>query len=145
MPSTPVNSTRRWQPSIEVTPNSFAIAETLTAVRKALGELASAPDHEPATHGRHPTLSIGELADRLGVTAATLRNWEEAGILTPQRTPTGHRMYHADDVRDAELAHLLRRRRLSACSSKSRPWSSRFVPPEAPARSQRRWRTGDSG
>jgi DNA-binding transcriptional MerR regulator len=83
--------------------------ETLTAVRKALGELASAPDHEPATHGRHPTLSIGELADRLGVTAATLRNWEEAGILTPQRTPTGHRMYHADDVRDAELAHLLRR------------------------------------
>ncbi|MET7443325.1 MerR family transcriptional regulator, partial [Streptomyces sp. NPDC005568] len=44
------------------------------------------------------------------VTAATLRNWEAAGILCPGREPvTGHRVYGADDIRDAELAHLLRR------------------------------------
>ncbi|MBO1420048.1 MerR family transcriptional regulator, partial [Streptomyces sp. FH025] len=36
--------------------------------------------------------------------------WEQAGILSPARDrATGHRVYRADDVRDAELAHLLRR------------------------------------
>jgi DNA-binding transcriptional MerR regulator len=54
--------------------------------------------------------SIGELAHRLRVTPATLRNWEEAGILVPQRDrATGYRRFEAGDVRDAELAHLLRR------------------------------------
>ncbi|MGW4380374.1 TioE family transcriptional regulator [Kitasatospora sp. NPDC004531] len=66
------------------------------------------PAARPAA-GRAP-LSIGELARRLGVTAATLRNWEAVGILSPTRAPvTGHRAYDAADVRDAELTHLLRR------------------------------------
>jgi DNA-binding transcriptional MerR regulator len=39
-----------------------------------------------------------------------VRNWEGAGILVPARDPaTGYRVYRAADVRDAELAHLLRR------------------------------------
>ncbi|URN16687.1 MULTISPECIES: TioE family transcriptional regulator [Streptomyces] len=55
-------------------------------------------------------LSVGELARRLRVTPATLRNWEAAGVLAPGRDPlTGHRVFRAPDVRDAELAHLLRR------------------------------------
>ena len=54
--------------------------------------------------------SIGELAHRLGLNPATLRAWERAGVLTPGRDPrTGRRRYGAPDVRDAELAHLLRR------------------------------------
>ncbi|MEU8347144.1 TioE family transcriptional regulator [Spirillospora sp. NPDC048832] len=54
--------------------------------------------------------TIGDLAHRLGVTAATLRNWEDAGIIAPERDPaTGYRIFRATDVRDAELAHLLRR------------------------------------
>lgn len=54
--------------------------------------------------------TVGELARRLGVAAATLRTWERAGILAPVRDPrTGHRSYRSADVRDAELAHLLRR------------------------------------
>lgn len=41
---------------------------------------------------------------------ATLRKWERAGVLTPRRDPrTGQRQYDAADVRDAQLAHLLRR------------------------------------
>ncbi|WP_329214337.1 hypothetical protein OG352_03910 [Streptomyces sp. NBC_01485] len=40
---------------------------------------------------------------------ATLRSREHAGVLAPQRGPRGHRQYLAQDVRDAELAHLLRR------------------------------------
>lgn len=82
--------------------------ETLEAVGEAVAHLTAAPDTESPAHGRRLALSIGKLADRLGVTAATLRNWEDAGILVPQRI-AGHRTYGADDVRDAELAHLLRR------------------------------------
>ncbi|MER6300058.1 MerR family transcriptional regulator [Kitasatospora sp. NPDC001539] len=39
-----------------------------------------------------------------------MRTWEAAGILTPTRDrPGGHRTYRPEDLRDAELTHLLRR------------------------------------
>lgn len=76
--------------------------ETLNSVSRAVDDLT---DFEPVLQPR----SIGELARRLGVTPATLRAWEEAGILVPDRESTGYRVFHAEDVRDAELAHLLRR------------------------------------
>jgi DNA-binding transcriptional MerR regulator len=39
-----------------------------------------------------------------------LRKWERAGLLEPQRDPaTGYRVYAPADVRDAHLAHQLRR------------------------------------
>jgi DNA-binding transcriptional MerR regulator len=62
----------------------------------------------PAPPGPHSPVSIGVLAHRLGVTPATLRKWERAGILAPARSRTA-RAYSPDDIRDAELAHLLRR------------------------------------
>ncbi|QFU86242.1 TioE family transcriptional regulator [Amycolatopsis sp. YIM 10] len=79
---------------------------TLDSVRKAVNHLTAAAEPDlPAT-----TRNIGELAHQLSVTRATLRNWEAAGILAPQREKgTGYRVYRAGDVRDAELAHLLRR------------------------------------
>ncbi|OYD61350.1 MerR family DNA-binding transcriptional regulator [Rhodococcus sp. OK302] len=56
------------------------------------------------------SLAPVELARRLGLTTTTLRDWEAAGILTPARVSgTRHRIYGPQDVRDAELAHLLRR------------------------------------
>jgi DNA-binding transcriptional MerR regulator len=80
---------------------------TLGAVRASVGRLtgeASEPSKPLAP------FTIGELAHRLRVTPATLRNWEEAGILAPERDrATGYRRFDAADVRDAELAHLLRR------------------------------------
>jgi len=88
--------------------------ETLAAVRRALDHLTAEAPPEPGAApdrpaGRGPR-TIGELAHRLGVTAATLRSWEEAGILAPERDPaTGFRVFRETDVRDAELAHLLRR------------------------------------
>ena len=55
-------------------------------------------------------LTIGELARRLGLHAATLRTWESAGIVHPRRDrATGYRMYDAECVRDAEVARQLRR------------------------------------
>lgn len=81
---------------------------TLDAVRKAVDHLTAEPD---ITEGQSVDLeTIGELAHRLRVTPATLRKWEDAGILAPARDPaTGYRIFRASDIRDAELAHLLRR------------------------------------
>lgn len=80
--------------------------ETLNTVRTAIGDLTAGPAAEPAGSG----WSIGELAHRLGVTAATIRAWERAGVLEPSRDrATGYRVFGAADIRDAELAHLLRR------------------------------------
>ncbi|MFJ3223920.1 TioE family transcriptional regulator [Streptomyces sp. NPDC086783] len=84
--------------------------ETLDAVGRAVEHLTGDGAAVPYAPSGAARLSVGELAHRLGVTAATLRNWEAAGILSPGREAvTGHRVYGADDIRDAELAHLLRR------------------------------------
>lgn len=84
--------------------------DTLEAVRQAIGHLATEPNPIPAWSTGPQPFTVGELARRLGVTPATLRNWESAGILAPAREPvTGYRRFGAGDVRDAELAHLLRR------------------------------------
>lgn len=83
--------------------------ETLDTVRRAIGHLptdATFPDPPPAS----ATRTVGELANHLQLTPATLRAWETAGILAPARDPaTGYRVYTPADIRDAELAHLLRR------------------------------------
>jgi DNA-binding transcriptional MerR regulator len=92
--------------------------QTLDTVRAAVDAIAdSAGDRAPSPRrsaespsGPDSPYSIGALAHRLDITAATLRAWERAGILRPRRDPdTGHRSYDADDVRDADLARLLRR------------------------------------
>ncbi|MEV4640169.1 TioE family transcriptional regulator [Actinoplanes sp. NPDC049548] len=79
--------------------------ETVERVASAAVVLASSA---PAAPGREGLVSIGVLAHRLGVTPATLRKWERAGVLAPARSRRA-RVYSPDDVRDAELAHLLRR------------------------------------
>jgi DNA-binding transcriptional MerR regulator/methylmalonyl-CoA mutase cobalamin-binding subunit len=52
---------------------------------------------------------IRELVKRTGVNASTLRAWENRhGLLTPMRTPSGHRLYSDADVqRIKRLQHLL--------------------------------------
>lgn len=77
--------------------------ETLDQVEIAAAVLGG------VTPGKRLTLQIGELAYRLDVTPATLRTWERAGILTPRRDRAGQRVFAEDDIRDAQLAHLLRR------------------------------------
>lgn len=80
--------------------------ETLAAVEAAIDVLAQTP---PVDDPDRP-IAIGHLAHRIGVSPAALRKWERAGILTPGRDPrTGQRQYGTTDVRDARLAHLLRR------------------------------------
>lgn len=85
---------------------------TLQAVERAVGGLAppaSGPDHR-APGPRSGRRYIGPLARELGIRPATLRKWEEAGLVRPRRDPvTGYRVYDDGDVRDARIVHQLRR------------------------------------
>jgi DNA-binding transcriptional MerR regulator len=84
------------------------LAERATRTESATA-LASLSTTTPAPLRGRP-LSVGELARRLGVHPATLRTWETAGILRPERDrATGYRAYGPDCVRDAEIARQLRR------------------------------------
>jgi MerR family transcriptional regulator, light-induced transcriptional regulator len=54
-------------------------------------------------------ISIGELAARTGVAEGTLRMWERRhGFPVPERLPSGHRRYRAEDVE--RVAQALRER-----------------------------------
>ncbi|MEU3169552.1 TioE family transcriptional regulator [Streptosporangium sp. NPDC006930] len=76
---------------------------TLQAVEAALGDLAPVPPE-------HGDTFIGPLARRLGIRPATLRKWENAGLVKPRRDArTGYRVYSPADVRDVRLVHQLRR------------------------------------
>ncbi|MET9328951.1 MerR family transcriptional regulator [Tsukamurella sp. NPDC003166] len=77
---------------------------TFRRVHAALDGLHASGD-EPG-----PALFVGEVAGLLGVVPATLRTWERAGIVRPQRDrATGYRLYREADVRDARMAEQLRR------------------------------------
>jgi DNA-binding transcriptional MerR regulator len=83
----------------------------LLAERDTSAEVATALDALSTTPARITgSLTIGELAHRLGLHPATLRTWEAEGILRPERgRATGYREYGPDSVRDAEIARQLRR------------------------------------
>ncbi|MFF7035913.1 TioE family transcriptional regulator [Streptomyces griseus] len=83
---------------------------TLHAVEKALIDLAPGAVPVPDEAAGAGDLFVGPLAVKLGIRPATLRKWERAGLVSPRRDPrTGYRVYDATDVRDAGLAHQLRR------------------------------------
>lgn len=76
---------------------------TLRAGEAAVRDLGPAPPERGEVF-------VGPLSTRLGIRPATLRKWERAGLVRPRRDPrTGYRVYGAADVRDALLAHQLRR------------------------------------
>ncbi len=76
---------------------------TVDAVEHALAELT-----EPVESTSRPT-SIGTLAHQLDLRPTTLRRWERAGLLRPNRDPHGYRTYTAEDIRDARIVGQLRR------------------------------------
>ncbi len=95
---------------------------TLQAVESAIRDLTRDPAPETDTASETGTVSvpdaasetgstfIGPLAEKLGIRPATLRKWENAGLVRPRRDQlTGYRVYDAADVRDARLVHQLRR------------------------------------
>ncbi|MFJ6041760.1 MerR family transcriptional regulator [Brachybacterium paraconglomeratum] len=51
-----------------------------------------------ASTGAPARFGIGELSARTGVSARSLRYYEEQGLLTPARTTAGHRRFDAEAV-----------------------------------------------
>jgi DNA-binding transcriptional MerR regulator len=43
-------------------------------------------------------VQIGEVAERLGLSLRTIRHYEEAGLVVPERTPGGFRLYSETDI-----------------------------------------------
>ena len=80
----------------------------------------------PATE---PTLRIGEVAERTGVTPRTIRYWEEIGLLgAGHERPEGkHRLYTEADLE--RISEIVRLRNLLGCRLNSSPSCSR---PRAP-------------
>ncbi len=95
-----------------------------------------------------PRLWIGALAERTGVSTHVLRVWEERyGLLTPERSPSGYRLYGPDDerrvremVRAARPWGRRRRRRGDGARRHARTgfrWPSRPLPRAGRRRSSR--------
>ncbi|MFE6510509.1 MerR family transcriptional regulator [Nocardioides sp. NPDC057767] len=49
-------------------------------------------------------MKIGELADRTGVSVRSLRYYEEKGVLSPDRTYSGYRIFADSDIH--RVAHI---------------------------------------
>jgi excisionase family DNA binding protein len=43
-------------------------------------------------------ISIGEAAQRLGVSVKTVRRWSDSGKINCHKSPSGHRRYHLSDI-----------------------------------------------
>ncbi len=66
-------------------------------------------------HSVHPSMRIGELASRVGVSTHVLRAWESRyGLLNPVRSPGGYRLYGSDDERRVREVMSLRDQGVSA-------------------------------
>jgi DNA-binding transcriptional MerR regulator len=51
---------------------------------------------------------VGDIARRLGCSPAAIRLWEREGIVTPRRSPKGHRIYDEEDLERLRRAYYLR-------------------------------------
>jgi DNA-binding transcriptional MerR regulator/quercetin dioxygenase-like cupin family protein len=53
-------------------------------------------------HMEEVTFTIKEVAQQIGVTPATIRNWEKQGLFTARRGNNNYRVYNFDDIRQLE-------------------------------------------
>ena len=70
---------------------------------------------------------VGEVAARLGLTLRTLKYYEELGLVTPERTDSGYRMYS-----EADVARLERIRRMRALGLSLGTIGATFAHPQEP-------------
>jgi DNA-binding transcriptional MerR regulator len=64
-----------------------------------LGSTPESTDDAERTPSSGGVYSIGALASLIDVPPATLRTWEERyGVIVPERTPAGHRLYSRDQM-----------------------------------------------
>lgn len=73
-------------------------------------------------------MKIGELATLTGVSVRSLRYYEQQGLLEPQRTSTGHRLYTTKH--EASVAHIQELLHAGFCSSVIRDLLPALTEPE---------------
>ena len=61
----------------------------------------------------HPTLSIGQVAERTGVATSALRYWEELGLIASDRTAGNQRRYERATLRRVSFIRAAQRVGLS--------------------------------
>lgn len=78
--------------------------DAMAALRTIRAESGPGAEETPGD-----AMSIGELADALGVRASTLRFWEREGLVLPERvTSYGARRYPGRAIREARISAALR-------------------------------------
>lgn len=56
-----------------------------------------------------PLISIGTLADKVGLSVSAIRKYEAAGLIIPHRTSSGHRMFSYEDLtRIYVIQHMIK-------------------------------------
>ena len=87
---------------------------------------------EKTTH-TNIKLNIEDAASMVGVSAATIRNWEKYGLFTARRTPSGYRFY---DFNDIEMLKKIRKymveEHFSASALKQTPLLNLIDPSASP-------------
>src|SRR3954469_23264832 len=85
---------------------------------RAPGEVATAAnrrDQAPGSNGRPEGVYINQAARIVGVSASLIRIWENEGLLTPLRTPSGYRVFSPQDIeRLRHVRDLIQRDGLNA-------------------------------
>jgi DNA-binding transcriptional MerR regulator len=80
-------------------------------------------------------LTVGQVAERFGVTVRTLHHYDEIGLVRPHRTTAGYRVYTDDDLE--RLRHVVVYRRLGFPLDDIAPLLAENVDVEAHLRRQR--------
>lgn len=58
----------------------------------------------------HKALTVGQVAEQLGVTVRTLHHYDEIGLMVPsERTPAGYRLYNGTDITRLQNVVVYRR------------------------------------
>lgn len=76
-------------------PNSINMADIGRVVFRLFNEGLKAP---PGGDKKPRWVKLGEAAKILGISQMTARRMEKRGLLTPVRTPGGHRRYEENEV-----------------------------------------------
>src|SRR4051812_29115995 len=91
-------------------------------------------DDDRRTHDDMGGLPIREVAERSGVAAGTIRQWEQRyGFPEPERTPSGYRVYSPDDVETLRRVLALRQGGMSVPAALERARKASQSPTDHPS------------
>lgn len=84
------------------------LADERRRVGDALAGLDAVLAERPAIFDDRDAMTIGELAEALGLRPSTLRHWEHEGLVSPDRTAAGVRRYGIAAIAAARIVAALR-------------------------------------